>query len=142
MSNLGSQPSFMTFMTLLLWGSRFQVPSDEFINELLGYNLSASWRYRSSIFQCFVSFTYLYVIFAKCSHLCYLRLPLPLWSRKVGNNCLLFFLSSPEIHTWVPRNLCPSLSSSFFLVPSSQFQFKSILRQNSLFLCDWNQMSD
>lgn len=60
----------------------------------MGYNLFASWRCRSYIFWYFISFTYLYVISAKCFHLCYLRLPLPLWSRKVGNNCLLFFSSS------------------------------------------------
>lgn len=102
----------------------------------MGYNLFASWRCRSYILQCFISFTYLYVIFAKCLHLCCLRLPLLLWSRKVGNNCLLFFLSPPEIHTWVPRNVCPSLSSSFFLIISSQFQLKSILRQNSFFVIE------
>lgn len=130
MSNLGSQSSFMTFTTLLLWESRFQVPSDEFINELLGYNLFVSWRCRFYIFQCFISFTYFYVIFAKCFHLCYLNLPMALWSKERGNNCFLFFLSSPEIHTRVPRNLCPSLSSSFFLLTSSQFQFKLIQRQN------------
>lgn len=58
MSNLGAEPSFMTFMTLLLWGSRFQVPSDECLNELLGYNLFASWR-------CLVSFNSILCYFAK-----------------------------------------------------------------------------
>lgn len=106
----------MTSMTLFLWGSRFQVPSGEFINELLGYNLCEIGDV--------MLFNSIPCDLCKMFCLCYLSFPITLWDREVGNNCLWFFLFPSETHTWVARNLCPSLSSSFLLTISSQLKFK------------------